>query len=73
MSELQIFKWSISLISSQLLSEFSASDISAWVKPLDFAYGSLVQLSFVKSVAVSISTNQSSNCVESFPLKIVIS
>ena len=73
MSKLQIFNWSKSLISSQLLSKFGASDISMWVKPLDLACASLVQLSFVKSAVVSISINQSSNCVESFPLKIVIS
>ena len=42
MSELQILKQSRSLISSQLLSKFSASDISMWVKPLDLACASLV-------------------------------
>ena len=73
MSKLQIFKQSKSLISSKLLSKFSASDISMQLKPLDLACASLVQLSFVKLAAVSILINQSSNCVESFPLKIVIS
>ena len=72
MSELQSFKWSRSLISSQLVSKLSASDISTWVKPLDLACASLVLLSPVKLAAVSILINQSSNCVESFPLKIVI-
>ena len=73
MSKLQSFKQSRSLISSQLLSESSASDISVWVMPLDLAHASLVLLSLVKSAAVSILSNQSSNCVESFPLKIAIS
>ena len=73
MSELQIFKWSRSSISSQLLSKLSASDINVQVRPLDLACASLVLLSFVKLAAVSISINQSSSCVESFPLKIVIS
>ena len=70
MSELQIFKQSKSLISSQLLSKFSASDISMQVKPLDVACASLVLLSLVKSAVVSISINQYSNCVESLRLKI---
>ena len=73
MSKLQIYKWSKSLISSQILSQFSASDISMWVKPLDLACASLVLLSLVNLVAVSILINQSSMCVESLPLKIVIS
>ena len=62
MSKLQIFKWSKSLISSQILSEFSASDISVHIKPLDFACVNLLLLSCVKSAAVSMSVNQSSNC-----------
>ena len=73
MSELQIFKQSRSLISSLPLSKFIASDISMWLKPSDLACASLVLLSLVKLVAVSILINQSSNCVESLPLKIVIS
>ena len=39
----------------------------------DLACAGLVWLSVVKFAVVSISINQSSNCVESFPLKIVIS
>ena len=37
MSKLQIFKWRISLISSQVLFELSASDISVHISPFDFA------------------------------------
>ena len=73
MSELQIFKQSKSLISSQLLSQLRASVINEWVKPLDLACASLVLLSLVKLAAVSTSINQSSNCDELLPLKIVIS
>ena len=73
MSKLQIFKWSKSLISSQLLSELSASDISVCIKPFDFAWANLVLLLLVKSEAVSISINQSYNCEELLPLNIVIS
>ena len=72
-SELQIFKWRESLISSQVLFELSASDISVCINPLDFACAYLVLLSLVKSEAVLISMNQSSNCEESLLLKIVIS
>ena len=72
MSKLQIFKWSKSLISSKLLSELSASDISVHIKPFDFACANLVLLSLVKSEAVLISINQTSNCEESLPLNIVI-
>ena len=73
MPELQIFKWRQSLISSQGLSEPSASDTSMCTSPFDFACANLVLLSPVKSEAVSISMNQSSNCKESLPLKIMIS
>ena len=73
MSKLQIFKWSKSLISSQFLSELSASDISVHIKPFDFAHANLVLLLRVKSEALLISSNQSSNCEESLPLNIVIS
>ena len=57
MSKLQIFKWSKSLISSQVLSELSASDISVQIKPFDFACANLVLLLLVKSKAVCISIN----------------
>ena len=73
MSKLQIFKWSKSFISSQLLSELRASVINEWIKPLDLACASLVLLSLVKLVAVSTSINQSSNCDELLPLKIIMS
>ena len=73
MSELQIFKWSKSLISSQHLPEVRASVISMWVKPFDLAWASLVLLSSIRLAAVSISTNQSSNCVESLLLKVGMS
>ena len=73
MSELQIFKGRESLISSQVLLELSASDISVHISPFDFAHAYIVLFFPVKSEAVSISMNQSSNCEESLPLKITIS
>ena len=73
MSKLQIVKWRESLISSQVLFEVSDSDISVHISPFDFACANLVLLLPVMSEVVSISMNQSSNCKESFPLKIVIS
>ena len=73
MSELQIFKWRESLISSQVLIELSASDISVCISPFDFACANLVLPLPVKLEAVLISMNQSFNCEESLPLKIVIS
>ena len=72
MSELQSFNQGKSLISSQLLSQLSASDIKVWVKPLDFACAHLVQLSCVRSAADSISVSQSSSCEVSVPEKMVI-
>ena len=47
MSELQIFKWRVSLISSQVLFEHSASDISVHFSPFDFACANLVLLCLV--------------------------
>ena len=73
MSKLQIFKQGKTLISSQLLSELRPSVINKQVKPLDLACASLVSLSLVKSAAISTSINQSSNCDELLPLKIIIS
>ena len=73
MSKLQILKWRESLISSQVLFELSASDISVHINPLDFACASLVLLLLVKSEAVLISMNQSSNCEESLLLKTAVS
>ena len=73
MSELQIFKQRVSLISSQVLFELSASDISVHISPFDFACANLVLLLPVKSEAVSISMNQSSYFEESLLLKIAIS
>ena len=61
-----------SLISSQVLFELSASDISVCISPFDFVCANLVLLLPVKSEALSISMNQSSNCEESLPLKISI-
>ena len=72
-SELQIFKYSKSLISSQHLPVVRDSVIKVQVSPFDLAWASLVLLSANRSAVVLISTNQSSNCVASFPLKIVIS
>ena len=71
-SELQIFKWRRSLISSQLLSKLRASDINVQVNPLDLACANLILLSLVKLAAVSTSINQSSKWDELLPLKIVI-
>ena len=73
MSELQILKQSKSLIYSQHLPEIRASVIKVQIKPFDLACASLVLLSSVRSAAVSVSTNPSSNCVESLPLKVGIS
>ena len=73
MSELQIFKCCKSLISSQLLSELIASDISVCIKPLDLACVNLVLLLLVKSAVLWISISQSSHCEESLPVNIVIS
>ena len=61
MSELQIFKQRVSLISSQVLFELSASDISVHISTFDFACANLVLLLPVRSEAFSISMNQSSN------------
>ena len=73
MFELQIFRWRESLISSQVLFEVNTSDINVLMSPFDFACANLVQLLLVKSEAVWVSVNQSSNCEESFPFRIVIS
>ena len=72
-SEFQIFRQSKSFISSQHLPEVRAAVIKVQVKPFDFACAMLVLLSSVSLAAVSISTNQSSNCVESLPLEVDIS
>ena len=73
MSELQIFKWRESLISSQVLCRVKASDINVLTSPLDLPCAYLVLLSPVNSMAVSMSVSQSSNCEESFPFNIGIS
>ena len=73
MSKLQIFKWRESLISSQVLFELSASDISVCISSFDFACAILSSTFAFKSEAVLISMNQSCNCEESLLLKIVIS
>ena len=73
MSELKNFKWRESLISSQVLFELSASDISVHISPFDFACANLVLLLPVQSEAVLISMSQSSNCEELLTLKITIS
>ena len=61
-----------SFISSKELSELIASITNVWFKPLDLPLVSLDQLSLVRSAAVSISVNQSSNFVESYSLKTVM-
>ena len=73
MSTFVIFKWRESLISSQLLCAIKASDINVLTSPRDLAWANLVLLSFVNSVAVSISVNQSSSCEESCPFKMGMS
>ena len=52
MSELQIFKWRESLISSHDLFEVYASDINILMSPFDFACANFVLLSPVKSEVV---------------------
>ena len=61
------------MISSWVLFEVKTSDINVLTSPFDFACANLVLLSPVKSEAVSISINQSSNCEESLPSNTVIS
>ena len=73
MSELHIFKWRESLISSHILCKVKASNISILTNPLDFAWASLVLISPINSEAVSMSVSQSSNCEESFPFNVGIS
>ena len=73
MSKLQILRQRESLISSQVLFEVNASDINVLMSPFDFACANLVLLLPVKSEMVSISVNQSSNCKESFLIRIMIS
>ena len=55
------------------VSEVIVSMINMCVHPLDFALVSLAQLSLVRSAAVSISVNHSSNFVESCSLKMAMS
>ena len=69
MSELQIFIWRESLMSSEVLFKVKASDINVLTSPLDFACANLVLLSPINSEAVSMSVSQSSNCEESFPFQ----
>ena len=56
MSELQIFKQSISLISSQHLPRIRASVFRVQVKPFDLACASLVLLSSFRLAVVLISS-----------------
>ena len=62
-----------SLISSQDFPELIASITNVWVNPLDFAFASKAQLSFVRSAAVSISISKSSYFAESYSLKTAMS
>ena len=73
MSELQIFKWRESLISSQVLCKVKVSYINVLTSPLDLACAGLVLLSPINYEAVSMSVSQSSNCEESFPFNVGIS
>ena len=72
-SELHIFKWRESLISSQVFCKVKSSNINILTSPLDFACASLVLFSPINSEAVSISVSQSSNCEGSFPFNVGIS
>ena len=56
-------------MSSQGLSELVASVTNVQVNPLSLAFASLVQPSLVRSAALSVSINHSSNFVELFSLK----
>ena len=60
-------------MSSHGFSELIASVTDVHVNPLDFALASLAQLSLVRSSAVSILINHSSNFVESSLLKMAMS
>ena len=53
----------------KVVASLNASMTNVKVSPLDFALASLAQLSLVRSAAVSISFNHSSNFVESYSLK----
>ena len=73
MFALQSFRWSISLMSSQLFPAWSALWTRVWLRQCDLASARHAQLSFKISDAVSISLSQSSNLVVSDPSKVVIS
>ena len=73
MSELDIFKWRESLVSSQVFCKVKASDMNILTSPLDIACANLVLLSLVNSEAVSISVSQSSNYEGSCPFNVGIS
>ena len=60
------------LISSHVFSELIASVTNVHVNPFDFTLASLAQLSLVRSTAISISINHSSNFVESCSLKMTM-
>ena len=53
MSELHIFNWRESLISSQVLCKVKAANINVLTSPLDFTCASLVLFSPIHSEAVS--------------------
>ena len=72
MLALQSLSHSKFFILSQDLSELMASVTNVWLNPLDFALASLAQLLFVRSAAVFISRSHSSNFVESYSLKTVM-
>ena len=73
MSELDIFKWIESLISSQVFCKVKASNINVLTSPLDLACANLVVLSPINCEAVLISVSQSSNCEGSCPFNVGIS
>ena len=70
---LALHSLSKSLVTSHVFSELIASMTNVHVNPLDLALASLAWLSLVRSAAVSISVNHSSNFVESCSLKMAMS
>ena len=78
----EVYVWNIalhsltlskSLMSSHVFSELIASMTNIHVNPHDFALASLAPLSLVRSAAVSILVNHSSNFAESCSLKMAMS
>ena len=69
----EVYGWIFALHSLSHSESLIASVANVLVNPLNMAFASSVQLSFVRSAAVSISINQSSNFVELYLLKTAMS